>query len=77
MLTRTFLLTFLLFSGINNFAQWLEPGEVAPDFTATDLDGNTWHLQEILDSGKSVLLMFGSAENSTVSDMMTNNTLLF
>ena len=76
MLTRTFLLTFLLLSGINNFAQWLEPGEVAPDFTATDLDGNTWHLQEILDSGKSVLLMFGSAENSTVGDMMTNNTLL-
>ena len=28
----------------------------APDFTGTDIDGNTWHLNELLDQGKTVIM---------------------
>ncbi len=34
----------------------LPSGSIAPDFTATDINGKTWNLYEILDSGKSVVL---------------------
>jgi len=32
--------------------------QTAPDFTATDIHGQTWHLYELLDDGKYVLLDF-------------------
>lgn len=34
----------------------LPDGTVAPDFTATDINGQNWHLYELLDAGKIVLL---------------------
>lgn len=34
----------------------LQPGSIAPDFTAKDLNGQSWHLYELLDQGKIVLL---------------------
>ena len=49
----TLLVTFLSSNFL--FAQ-LEPGSIAPDFTITDLDGNTHNLYDILDEGKPVLL---------------------
>ena len=52
-LTFTLLFTFLVSNFL--FAQ-LEPGSTAPDFTITDLDGNTHNLYNILDEGKPVLL---------------------
>ena len=33
----------------------LPNGIIAPDFTATDLNGNSWHLYDLLDQGKSVV----------------------
>lgn len=36
-----------------------EPGKVITevgDFTVTDSDGNTWHLYDLLDQGKTVFL---------------------
>jgi thiol-disulfide isomerase/thioredoxin len=41
------------------FAQ-LEDGSIAPDFTATDLNGVEWNLYDILDEGKSVILDFSA-----------------
>ncbi len=38
----------------------LENGSFAPDFELTDLDGNTWHLYEVLESGKHVILDFSA-----------------
>ncbi len=32
----------------------------APDFYATDINNNEWHLQELLDSGKTVILEFSA-----------------
>ena len=32
--------------------------EIMPDFTATDIDGNTIHLYDILDAGQAVLINF-------------------
>ena len=49
----TLLISFLASNFL--FAQ-LEPGSIAPDFTITDLDGNTHNLYDILDQGKPVLL---------------------
>jgi len=38
----------------------LNNGDIAPDWTLQDLDGNTWHLYELLDQGKSVFLDFSA-----------------
>lgn len=35
-------------------------GAIAPDFTASDLDGQSWHLYELLDQGKIVVLEFSA-----------------
>ena len=35
----------------------LPSGSVAPNFTVTDIDGNSWTLYDILDQGKTVLLL--------------------
>lgn len=34
----------------------LEDGAIAPDWTLTDIDGNIWHLYDILDQNKSVFI---------------------
>lgn len=34
----------------------LVDGSIAPDFTATDIDGNTWNLYDLLDEGKTVVI---------------------
>lgn len=34
----------------------LAAGNIAPDFTGTDLNGNTWNLYTLLDSGKTVFI---------------------
>ncbi len=38
----------------------LEEGSFAPDFNLQDLNGNTWHLYELLESGKHVILDFSA-----------------
>ena len=38
----------------------LEDGAFAPDFELQDLNGNTWHLYELLESGKHVILDFSA-----------------
>lgn len=52
---RTLLSLFFLFLGVAAFAQ-LPNGSAAPDFTATDLDGNTHHLADYLAAGKTVII---------------------
>ena len=55
---RKLLLFLLVFAGIslNSFSQTAQT--VAEDFTVQDLDGNTYHLFDILDAGKYVYLEF-------------------
>lgn len=36
-------------------------GDVAPDFTATDTDGHTWTLSEMVKAGTVVLAFFPKA----------------
>jgi thiol-disulfide isomerase/thioredoxin len=38
----------------------LQDGDFAPDFELQDLNGNTWHLYELLESGKHVILDFSA-----------------
>lgn len=38
----------------------LEDGTFAPDFELQDLNGNTWHLYELLEAGKHVILDFSA-----------------
>jgi hypothetical protein len=52
------LLVALMIS-VTSFAQ-LPDGSVAPDWTVTDLNGNTWHLQSLLDEGKTVIVDFSA-----------------
>lgn len=49
------MLTFVLGLGLT-FGASAQIGAVAPDFTVTDLDGNSHHLYEYLDDGKVVIL---------------------
>lgn len=51
------LLAFCAFGFTTAHAQ-LPPGSTAPDFTVTDLDGNTWNLYDLLDQGYTVYLDF-------------------
>ncbi|HEX5112915.1 MAG TPA: PKD domain-containing protein, partial [Saprospiraceae bacterium] len=53
------LVLFLLVSPVTSFAQ-LQDGEIAPDFTLTDINGNTHHLYSLLDQGKMVALDFSA-----------------
>lgn len=52
---KTLLSLVLLFSGAAAFAQ-LPNGSVAPDFTATDINGQTHTLSEYLAAGKTVII---------------------
>ncbi len=51
----TFLI-LLSILGSHPLSAQLAPGSIAPDFTGTDINGNTWTLYELLDQGKSVVL---------------------
>ncbi|MCF8247946.1 MAG: T9SS type A sorting domain-containing protein [Saprospiraceae bacterium] len=53
-------LLFLAFVSIIPLRAQLPDGIVAPNFTATDINGNTWTLYDLLDQGKSVVLFFGT-----------------
>ena len=55
------------------------PGEIMPDFTATDIDGNEIHLYDILDGGQTVLLnLFLRDENSEqIMPFVTESYQLF
>lgn len=52
---KTLLSLVLLLSGVTAFAQ-LPNGSSAPDFTATDINGNTHTLSEYLAAGKTVII---------------------
>ena len=51
------LFTALLLATVSS-AQ-LPDGSIAPDFTATDIDGVEHNLYDLLDEGKKVILEFG------------------
>ena len=55
----TSLLLVMLFSSTTSFSQ-LADGSIAPNFTLTDLDGNTHTLYDYLDAGKTVVLDFSA-----------------
>lgn len=38
-----------------------KPGDVAPDFTATDTEGRTWNLSEMVKEGAAILAFFPKA----------------
>ena len=38
----------------------LQPGATAPDFSAQDIEGQSWHLYELLNQGKIVVLEFSA-----------------
>ena len=46
----------LLIAVAARLAAQLQPGAAAPDFTAQDLAGQSWHLYELLGQGKIVVL---------------------
>jgi len=48
-----------LLIGTSAFAQ-LPDGSVAPDWTVTDIDGNEWNLQTLLNEGKTVIVDFSA-----------------
>jgi len=55
---KRILLFLLVFVGIG-FSSYSQTAQtVAEDFTVKDLDGNTYHLFDILDAGKYVFLEF-------------------
>ncbi|MBK8700321.1 MAG: T9SS type A sorting domain-containing protein [Saprospiraceae bacterium] len=57
LLSVSFLLSFLF---INNLRAELPQGAAATDWTATDLNGTTWNLFDLLDAGKPVVIDFSA-----------------
>lgn len=57
MIRSTLLLISMLFVAVTSFAQ-LPNGSQAPDWTFTDIDGNTHTLSDYLNDGKTVILDF-------------------
>ncbi len=55
-----YLITSLLCVLTLSLTAQLPNGSVAPDFTATDIDGNEWNLYDLLDEGNTVILNFGA-----------------
>ena len=51
---------FLLFlvGSLSEVSAQLPNGSIAPDFTATDIDGVEWNLYELLDGGTTVIIDF-------------------
>lgn len=45
---------------VNTASAQLEDGSIAPDFTATDINGVEWNLYDVLDEGKAVILDFSA-----------------
>ena len=58
-LSTLFFLLFTFFISTNSHAQ-IPDGTTAPDWTATDLDGVTWNMYDMLNSGKHVVLEFSA-----------------
>jgi len=56
-ITRTILIVLSFYIHCSAQAQ-LASGSTAPNFTLTDIDGNTHQLYDYLDQGKAVLLDF-------------------
>ncbi|MCB9277641.1 MAG: T9SS type A sorting domain-containing protein [Lewinellaceae bacterium] len=50
------LLILLSFVGFRQANAQLADGSIAPDFVGTDINGNTWHLYDLLDQGIDVIL---------------------
>src|SRR5688572_13031431 len=57
---RSFLLHAIFFCIPYCAIAQLEDRSFAPDFELQDLNGNTWHLYELLESGKHVILDFSA-----------------
>ncbi len=57
---RSFLLRAFFFCMPCCAIAQLEDGSFAPDFELQDLNGNTWHLYELLEAGKHVILDFSA-----------------
>ncbi|MEM1321285.1 MAG: T9SS type A sorting domain-containing protein [Bacteroidota bacterium] len=53
---KTFTLYVCLLLTLHYATAQLPNGSVVPDFTATDIEGNTWNLYDILTQGKEVIL---------------------
>ena len=55
--TLRILTAFCLFAfGTYSSQAQLTAGSIAPDFTATDINGTTYHLYDYLDQGKTVVI---------------------
>ena len=67
------LLAAMVFS-LPSFAQ-LSDGCIAPDWTATDINGNEWNMQSLLDQGKTVILHFDAAWNSAGWSYLSSGVL--
>src|SRR5687767_6289493 len=50
------LFTAFVMAGAQNANAQLANGCIAPDFTATDINGNSWNLYTLLDQGKTVFI---------------------
>lgn len=57
---RKYLLNILYFLIPFSVSGQLADGSFAPDFTVQDLNGQTWHLYELLDQGKNVIIDFSA-----------------
>ena len=53
---KKLLTLFVVFAGFLSASAQIAPGSTAPDFVAKDINGRTWHLYDILESGRPVIM---------------------
>lgn len=53
----------------------LDDGATAPDWTLTDINGKSWHLYDLLDSGRSVVVDFSTTWCTHCWDLRNTNIL--
>ncbi len=58
---KKFLLALFTALTVTSASAQLPSGSVCPDFTGVDLDGNSWHLYELLDQGYAVVIDVSAA----------------
>jgi hypothetical protein len=59
-MNKFFLLLAFFTFGFSAIHAQLPNGSTAPDFTVTDIDGNSWNLYDLLDEGKTVYIDFSA-----------------
>jgi len=76
-MVKKFTLAFVLLMilGAGSLRAQLAPGSIVPNFTGTDISGDTWTLYDLLDQGKTVIIEITSVQDDASWNYHMTQTL--